>query len=501
MNLGLQTFFRQRIPVACFLVCYLIFSVFKHKDYGISWDEYIVYMGGYWYYQDILGQPQTILREESDAGGSPHYNQLYPMVLYALNQKLSINGFHLSNMVFAGSILAVGYECVLPFCGNPWWALLGPLFLVLNPRFFGDWANNPKDMPFAVFYFSSLCLMYLWRRSEKMGDLLVLGLFVGVSACMRLLGLSLIMVYVLLVIHEKFREWDFKKIIFSIAWRAVFLTIVAFLVLMATWPYLRENPLDNGLKLMQWTADFPWNMQMLFEGRELPRVQVGLSYLPVWFFISTPLYILFLVLGGSYFFLKKDAHSFGSFLSMVVVFHALLYLALKPTIYDGVRHYLFLEPILSILACLVFIEMVQSAWNWKWVAIIVVSVNALLVGWNMVLLHPYEYTYFNEVVGGLRGAAGKFETEYTGSSYKEAVEWLEKNQTLDPRKIYRINTEGSAFQSAHYFLPNMQWAYLKDADYFIANTRWNKQEQVDASKIIHVVEREGVPFTYVFKLN
>jgi hypothetical protein len=47
----------------------------------------------------------------------------------------------------------------------------------------------------------------------------------------------------------------------------------------------------------------------------------------------------------------------------------------------------------------------------------------------------------------------------------------------------------------------MQWAYLKDADYFIANTRWNKQEQVDASKVIHVVEREGIPFTYVFKLR
>jgi hypothetical protein len=133
--------------------------------------------------------------------------------------------------------------------------------------------------------------------------------------------------------------------------------------------------------------------------------------------------------------------------------------------------------------------------------VILLSVNALLVGWNMVVLHPFEYTYFNEAVGGLKGAAGKFETEYTGSSYKEAVEWLENHEVTDSRKIYHINTEGSAFQSAHYFLSNMQWAYLKDADYFIANTRWNKQEQVDASKVIHVVEREGVPFTYVFKLH
>jgi len=146
MNNGLKAFFRQRIPLACFLVCYLLFAAFKHKDYGITWDEYIVYMGGYWLYQDVTGHPQSILREDSAAPGSPHYDHLYPMALYTLNQKLTIPGFHLSNLLFAGTILIVGFEAVLPFCASPWWALLGPLFLILNPRFFGEWSNNPKSL-------------------------------------------------------------------------------------------------------------------------------------------------------------------------------------------------------------------------------------------------------------------------------------------------------------------------------------------------------------------
>ncbi|HXL72891.1 MAG TPA: hypothetical protein VN963_04630, partial [bacterium] len=248
-------------------------------------------------------------------------------------------------------------------------------------------------------------------------------------------------------------------------------------------------------------TDFPWNMPVLFNGQEISGTELGRSYLPVWFFISTPIFILALTLAGLWFLPKKNPASFGSFLILVLVFHVLIYLVLKPNVYDGVRHYLFFEPILSILACLVFVELFQSGLKLKWFWVAVVGVNALWVGWQMTQLFPYEYTYFNETVGGLRGAAAKFETEYTGASYKEAVEWLESNEIKEPRKIYRINTEGSAFQSAHYFLPNMQWAYLKDADYFIANTRWNRQAQVDPQKIIHVVEREGVPFTYVFKLR
>jgi hypothetical protein len=277
--------------------------------------------------------------------------------------------------------------------------------------------------------------------------------------------------------------------------------VVVLLVLTATWPFLRESPLLHGFRLIQLAADFPWNMPVLFNGQEIPGAELGLSYLPIWFLISTPLFILVLALAGIWFFLKKNESSFGIFLVLVLIFHGLVYLALKPNVYDGVRHYLFLEPILSILACLIFIELFQGGLKLKWLWIAAVGINAFWMGWQMAQLFPYEYTYFNETIGGLRGAAGKFETEYTGASYKEAVEWLENNEIKDTQKIYHINTEGSAFQSAHYFLPNMQWAYLKDADYFIANTRWNRQTQVDSGKIIHVVEREGVPFTYVFKLR
>jgi hypothetical protein len=39
-------------------------------------------------------------------------------------------------------------------------------------------------------------------------------------------------------------------------------------------------------------------------------------------------------------------------------------------------------------------------------------------------LHPYEYVYYNELVGGLRGAEGNYELEYWRTSMTEATRQL-----------------------------------------------------------------------------
>jgi hypothetical protein len=41
---------------------------------------------------------------------------------------------------------------------------------------------------------------------------------------------------------------------------------------------------------------------------------------------------------------------------------------------------------------------------------------------GIVRLHPYEYVYYNELVGGVRGAYGQFELDYWCTSYREAVQ-------------------------------------------------------------------------------
>ena len=39
-------------------------------------------------------------------------------------------------------------------------------------------------------------------------------------------------------------------------------------------------------------------------------------------------------------------------------------------------------------------------------------------------LHPYEYVYYNELVGGLQGAEGRFELDYWATGFREAMETI-----------------------------------------------------------------------------
>ena len=50
------------------------------------------------------------------------------------------------------------------------------------------------------------------------------------------------------------------------------------------------------------------------------------------------------------------------------------------------------------------------------------------LAWNagtLVRLHPYQYLYYNPLVGGLEGAAGRYDTDYWVNIMPEAVDELE----------------------------------------------------------------------------
>jgi hypothetical protein len=271
-----------------------------------------------------------------------------------------------------------------------------------------------------------------------------------------------------------------------------------------TWPYLGANYFNHFEELLGIAKNFYWNNNDLFMGQEIPSTHLPWTYLPVWLLITTPLFILFFLASSFIFIKNKMANPLYILMGAAVTVNAAFVLILKPVLYDGLRHFLFLLPILAAIAALSACEWLQQNQRGLLFKIILglCLFNGLTVVYQMTCLHPYEYIYFNELTGGLRGSQGKFDNDYWGASFKEAVDWLEKNETTDPKKIYKITGSGNSYQIFYYFTPNMKWVdNLKDADYYISYTRDNKQNAVDPSKVIHVVEREGVPLNYIFKLK
>jgi len=58
---------------------------------------------------------------------------------------------------------------------------------------------------------------------------------------------------------------------------------------------------------------------------------------------------------------------------------------------------------------------------------------------TMVRLHPYQSIYFNRLVGGLAGAAGRYDTDYWALSYRELVRGMvARGGKGKPRRPFRV---------------------------------------------------------------
>jgi hypothetical protein len=99
---------------------------------------------------------------------------------------------------------------------------------------------------------------------------------------------------------------------------------------------------------------------------------------------------------------------------------------LHSTVYNNFRQFLFVVPPLFVFAGLAL----QALWKHlkrRGILFVPLVILILLPGlyWDW-QLHPYQYMYYNSLVGGVTGASRKYDTDYWNSAYKEALEYLNK---------------------------------------------------------------------------
>jgi hypothetical protein len=189
-------------------------------------------------------------------------------------------------------------------------------------------------------------------------------------------------------------------------------------------------------------------------------------------------------------------------LAFATLFPLLYVVVVRPILYDADRHFVYVVPPLVCLCALVLargLEWARSSSRTIWAASLVVIAGYSI--WQisvMIRLHPDEYVYFNQTIGGLQGAAGKFETDYWGNSYKEAVKDLVTYlQTSQPQGRYTVMA-ASRSESTSYFLPS--WITFtknpEQADFVISTTRYGIDQILDG-QVILTVKRLGVPLAVV----
>jgi hypothetical protein len=158
------------------------------------------------------------------------------------------------------------------------------------------------------------------------------------------------------------------------------------------------------------------------------------------------------------------------------------------THYDGVRHILFVIPMLALLAGATLMHFIPLLRAGSLIAVALVAAataHVCITASTLIRLHPLEYAAMNAIAGGTQGAAGRFELDYWATSVGEALRLLERRLDGDTRfasspprvmvcmtyrewfagKLFRRNwiVEGD-FDSADFIIDTERWRCGKDKD-------------------------------------
>jgi hypothetical protein len=232
--------------------------------------------------------------------------------------------------------------------------------------------------------------------------------------------------------------------------------LVAGIVTYVAWPRLWGAPIQRYLEGLGILASFPnYPGRVLFNGQlygssDLPRL-----YLPVLLNIqfTEPLLLgVYIGLGILGWRLLRGRLRTDLLLYVGLGFALPLFglILLNSPLYNNFRQALFLIPAMVMLAApaleLVFSKIVQS-----WVRVLLILAIALPGVISTVKLYPYEYVYYNSLVGGPAGALNRYELDYWRISLREMA--LELNEVARPGSLVVVTRSAGLF--ARYARPDL----------------------------------------------
>jgi hypothetical protein len=396
-------------------------------------------------------------------------------------------------------------------------ALLASAMLALTPLWVGHALFNPKDIPFAVFAAWGLLGVVRGTVAERplpWRDAVLAGAGLGAALGVRPGGLFLLAAPLLAIAgraslsaaaRAPLARGELGRLLLRVA-----ATIgIAWVIMLALWPWGQVSPLLRPFEALAESSRFTWSGPVLFEGRYLPANALPGTYLATWFLISLPeLWAVAAACGLVAIAARARAARFGpttlalALLAGAVVVPLAAAVLLRTPIYDAQRHFLFLLPPAAALGGIAIDAFLALGLPRpvRFATALLSGVLALQSAWDIVRLHPYEYVYFNRASGGLPAAAGRFETDYWGASFREGTEWVLRN--IDPPTPITLGCTGLAFQAQYYVDRSPARGRFAVVDWqeppqiLLATTRVDRHRAFPGM-VLHVVERDGVPLLYV----
>jgi tetratricopeptide (TPR) repeat protein len=439
----LKTIFR--ILALVMLVSLLLIS----RDAGISGDEEVHYKQSemvYNYFSSLgadkssLDTPKTHLQ---------YYGQSFDNLVTVLIHWFGIEdiyGFRHLMCSLAGWLTILVTALFAAWFSGYGAAIFVLILFAVSPTFLGHSQNNLKDIPFALAYISSVYFSVKLVCAEgkpSRQTILWLILSIGFAIGIRVGGFLVVFYLGFFMFLKTVLDWMKQKSLDPKQLKKFLLlfcgiSIGGYLFGLITWPYALQNPLLNIWKSYQVMTNFPTSVRQIFEGRFDWSEFHPWYYLPKYMVITIPI-IVFVGVAAFLLNRRKNYTSDQSIqlllLAFTILFPLVFVILKKSNLYGVWRHFLFVYPGIILIAALGF-HAFFVRFRHRIVrigAIVLLLVLSFHPAKFMVANHPYYYLYYNQFVGGLKGAYGNYETDYYYHSMRKGAEWLQDYLKNKPR--------------------------------------------------------------------
>jgi Dolichyl-phosphate-mannose-protein mannosyltransferase len=494
----------------------------------------------------------------NDEGVQHHYGEL--IIAYYKSGFTDRSVFGFDNLYLYGGlfdIVAVLFQHVLPFdlydirhllsaltgiggivaawatgrmIAGPRAGFIAAIALAICGVWYGGMFNHTKDVPFASAMMGATFFLLRATRhhpSPPRRDVLWFGVLLGCALGLRATGLLMVCYLLAVVLLQTWTGEETKsqrRLITSGRSLLPFIPafVLGYAIMIAAWPWAQLNFL-NPVRAIFAFAHFHYPIRAIIAGHIYLMSEVPRWYEPAYVLIKLPLAVLIGAVGAAvsagYSAVNRPATAPGrtrqrdtAILIFMVVFPLVCQVVGHGPSFTGMRHFLFVVPLIATLAG-IGIDAGLSALQARALAAGVAALATVATAFafdaaTLARLHPYEYLFYNSLVGGLEGASRNYETDYWVNIMPEAVKDLERyiestniRATAITPLRYSVGVCGERVAFENEAKSRLQWTGdWSHADFFIAPTHMNCDE-VLRGVTVSVIERLGVPIGVVKDLR
>jgi tetratricopeptide (TPR) repeat protein len=516
----------------------LLFTmVWTAKDYNVTWDEpahnefskHVIK-----YYSSIGSDTSMFESDKAKPYGIIIYGSSVDLLIRAVNNIFSIENEYLTRHIIDAIIgfFLILFTALLVRKLSGWLpALITIIAIIASPSLFGHFFNNSKDIPFATGYIMTIyylaCLFKEYPKVKHQTKVM-LAISIGFALSIRV-GAVLLFAYMAMFIGlywlliENRQKTNFSKSILHKIKLFLTVSVAAYLIGIFFWPYALRQPFTGVFTALKEFEKFGLlTYYELFEGVRL--FEKPWYYIPKMIYITAPIGLL-IGFGLSFIttWFKKDK-TYLLILSLLIfatIFPLAYAIYKKSYVYNGWRHFLFIYPTFAVLAILGWNGLIgffknQNIKIYLWLLPILLFTKPLL--WS-IQNHPYQYMYFNEIIGGIKGAHGNYDIDYWNQTPRAAFEWLVQNKPeileMDENGKSKLKINANSNQEAlKTFVPKgkdvtclwtreMEWTN-NNWDYAVWSTRTLSKNQIldgywPPKGTIKTIDVDGVPITAIVK--